>query len=193
MDGYEVVDPRLGERDVRLFWAKVDQTGGTDTCWPWTGGTMTRGYGLYDRIRRDIGRVTYRAHRLAYLLAVGPIPRGAMILHSCDNPPCCNPAHLRPGTAAENMADVVKRGRHWTAVRPDVVPRGDDHWSRRLPERRARGEEHGSAILTEAQVRAIRRVYGNGGVSQRALATQYGVSQGLIWQVIHRRLWAATA
>ena len=52
-----------------------------------------------------------RAHRMAYEVAKGDIPEGMHILHSCDNPKCCNPAHLRPGTHQENMDDMQARGR----------------------------------------------------------------------------------
>lgn len=51
------------------------------------------------------------AHRLAWELANGPIPAGAWVLHSCDNPPCCNVAHLRLGTPADNVSDRDARGR----------------------------------------------------------------------------------
>lgn len=55
--------------------------------------------------------VTYKLHRLAYEHFIGPIPDGLLICHICDNPPCCNPAHLYPGTPAQNMLDKVIRGR----------------------------------------------------------------------------------
>ena len=87
------------------FWAKVEKTG-ADDCWRWTGKISQKGYGC----------ITYqgshlRAHRLAYTLATGPITDGMMILHSCDNRACCNPAHLREGTAKDNVADAVSRNR----------------------------------------------------------------------------------
>ena len=56
-----------------------------------------------------------KAHRVAYILTFGEIPEGHHILHSCDNPACVNPAHLRPGTRADNMQDALKRGRHFPA------------------------------------------------------------------------------
>ncbi len=74
-------------------------------CWLWKG--MTRnGYGLL-----YAGAKYLPAHRYAYELFVGPIPEGAIILHSCDVPRCVNPKHLRPGTHAENVADMRERGR----------------------------------------------------------------------------------
>lgn len=88
------------------FWEKVDKRG-PDECWPWT--AARSGQYLYGRLGRD-GRVT-RAHRVAYELAVGPIPEGMQVMHICDNPPCCNPAHLGLGTNLENHRQKAERGR----------------------------------------------------------------------------------
>lgn len=91
------------------FWSKVDRSAGFFGCWPWTGALDADGYGTIGETKT--GR-TLRAPRVAYELTVGPIPAGLEILHSCDNRPCVNPAHLRVGTHAENMAEISLRGRH---------------------------------------------------------------------------------
>ena len=89
------------------FWAQVEKRG-PDECWLWVGATL-KGYG-----RGNWNGEHYYAHRKSWELANGPIPDGLYILHACDNPPCVNPAHLRPGTQAENVRDMVERGRgHW--------------------------------------------------------------------------------
>lgn len=59
----------------------------------------------------QIGRKWMRAHRIAYAAFNGSIPEGLCVMHTCDNPPCCNPAHLKVGTQKENVADMIRKGR----------------------------------------------------------------------------------
>lgn len=77
------------------FWAKVDQSGGPDVCWPWLGRSRdAAGYGRFS------GK---NAHRLAWELAnERPIPEGQTIDHTCRNNDCCNPKHLEPVSVEEN-------------------------------------------------------------------------------------------
>lgn len=92
------------------FWKYV-VIGGPDECWPWTGYIERSGY----------GRVMYQgrlwlAHRLACVLSGVEIMDGVCRLHRCDNPPCCNPAHTFDGTRADNVADMISKGRARTGV-----------------------------------------------------------------------------
>lgn len=100
----------IGCRDadyVGRFWARVDQSGGPDACWLWLGKRIVSGrYGVVFINYHEI-----RAHRYAFELTHGPIPTGLLVLHSCDNPPCVNPAHLRLGTSLDNARDTAARGR----------------------------------------------------------------------------------
>jgi len=88
------------------FWEKVAKAG-PDECWEWTGARYQLGYGRFVLPGKRHGR----AHCFSYELAYGPIPKGMYVLHSCDNPPCVNPAHLSVGTQAQNMDQMVKRER----------------------------------------------------------------------------------
>lgn len=114
----------------------------------------------YGRLRIS-GRMKF-AHREAYELHYGAIPNCFHVLHRCDNPACINPEHLFLGTHADNMADKSQK------------------------ERQARGEGNGIAKLSEADVLAIRQA---GGVTQRALAREYGVNQAQIWRIQNRKQW----
>lgn len=80
--------------------------GSPDECWMTDVARDKNGYS-----RLVLGGKTYKLHRLAYEHFVGPIPGGLLILHTCDTPPCCNPAHLYPGTNSQNMSDKFTRDR----------------------------------------------------------------------------------
>ena len=96
---------------------KIDRRG-PDDCWPWRAAAANdMGHGQIKYQGRPAA-----AHRIVFLLAYGHLP--PVVRHKCDNPPCCNPAHLEGGTASDNHRDMVERGR---------IPRGDQHWRRRNP------------------------------------------------------------
>jgi hypothetical protein len=92
---------------VESFWARV-RCGNPDECWPWQGAKSDQGYGRVSGFGlRNVG-----AHRIAFGLTHGWDAISAVfVLHRCDNPPCCNPAHLFAGTAQDNALDMVAKGR----------------------------------------------------------------------------------
>jgi len=94
---------------VDRFWAKVDRRG-PDECWEWTSIRTAYGYGMILTGPHGAQRKT-RAHVLALQLDGRPLLHGQITLHSCDNPPCVNPAHLRGGTHSENLRDAWARTR----------------------------------------------------------------------------------
>jgi hypothetical protein len=134
-------------------------------CLEFIGGVDELGYG-YLGFEKKI----WRAHRLAWTLKNGPIPAGMFVLHNCDNKLCCNPGHLRVGTHADNMKDVVDRGRR----------KGIN-----------KGQRNGRAKLTQRQANAIRRLYATGRWSQEALGRRYGVSQNAISKIVSNKRYAA--
>jgi|SRR3990167_6387503 len=154
-----VRSPWTPERAAETFWSKVDRSGGPNACWPWTGATTRGGYGNVGR-----GGRYYRAHRMAWGLVNGPMPRDLHACHSCDNPPCCNPAHLFPGTNRENAEDAGRKGRL------------------------ARGERQPTAKLTDAAVLTIRARIAAGD-SNGAIAGDYGVVRDTIGMIRRGKTW----
>jgi len=134
--------------------ASADERG----CWNWQGYRDKKGYG---RCEDASGEVL--AHRLSYMEFVGPIPSGLHILHSCDNPSCINPGHLRAGTNDDNMADRVERDRS----------------------HKPKGVLNCKAKLTDDDVRTIRA----SGLSRAELSLIYGVAPTSISNIRLRRTW----
>ena len=97
------------------FWAKVDKCG-PDECWEWQGRVNEKGYGLF-----RISGKTIRAHRFSLELHKGKLQTGYFALHTCDNPPCCNPNHLYAGTLLQNIHDKMERGTQIQKLDPDSV------------------------------------------------------------------------
>lgn len=89
---------------------RIDRSGGPDACWTWTGARLKRKCGEYGVVWVE-GKAK-KAHRVVWEAAFGRIPDATpMVLHRCDNPPCCNPAHLFLGTSTDNARDRDQKGR----------------------------------------------------------------------------------
>lgn len=155
-------------------WSKIDQSGGPDACWPWVKSCDRDGYG----VTKIEGR-QWRVCRWVLTQKMGrALDPSELSRHTCDNPVCCNPAHIIVGTASENSEDMKRRGRQ---------VRGHRHWAAKNPAA-VRGERNPSARLTEAAVRAIRAKYADG-ERQVALADEYGITQGMVSSIIRRASW----
>lgn len=148
---------------IARFWAKVDRRGPND-CWPWNACVDRKGYGKFS-LRRGINTA---AHRVAYALTYGIVPDGACVCHSCDNPLCCNPAHLWLGTVFENNTDMITKGRFRIA--------------------RHDGIHNPRARLTEFDVYSIRTRVQNG-ETRAAIAREYGVSYSTIDHAVRGISW----
>lgn len=92
-----------GNSRAAAFHLKVGEPSGPHGCMEWTGGRNSWGYGLF-KVRTERGRVNRLAHRVAYAMAKGD-PGKLFVRHACDNPLCCNPAHLSLGTQRDNEHD----------------------------------------------------------------------------------------
>lgn len=137
--------------------AVLDKSG---ECWMWTKSTNRDGYGCFKYERK-----TKMAHRVMYEFCKGPIPAGKVVMHSCDNPGCCNPDHLSVGTHAENKMDSVMKDRH------------------------CYGERSPKAKLTADQVRRILAEGRSKHGMQRKLAREFGIHYSTVNVILSKRNW----
>lgn len=153
-----------------------EQTSAPDDneCCCWTGKTLPKGYGIacYEG-RRML------AHRYAWERANGPIPAALHVLHKCDNPPCVNVDHLFLGTNADNVADMVRKGRN---------SRGDTHYIRLYPHMVRRGSAASNTKLTEASAVAIREAAVAGELMAH-IAKRINVSISTVKKVLDGKSW----
>ena len=135
-------------------------------CLEWQPKSNVNGYGRFNIGSRDTVFRQFLAHRVSLEVKLGRnLIDGLDALHSCDNPKCCNPNHLREGTHKENMEDAVLRGQH------------------------PKGERNGHAKITEDDVRAIRASYNGGGILLREIGEKYSMALSSVWSIVHRKRW----
>lgn len=145
-------------RHMQRFWSKVDRRS-EDECWPWLGTRVPKGYG---QLWVD-GRNRPATHIALAIAGHARCDEKPYALHSCDNPACVNPSHLRWGTAWENMNDRRVRGR----------------------ENSLRGELHQNSKFTNEQVLTIR----NDTRPVSVLASAFGVSKAAIRRIRSGARW----
>lgn len=163
--------------DEDRFWSKVDRSSGADACWPWTGAKSKRGYGAFrlGGSRRMVG-----AHRFALEIGNGVVlVNGMQSCHRCDNPPCCNPAHLFAGTQRDNHSDMCMKNRQARAERSGI---------RRHPERYSVGAQHPRAKLSHEAALAIIHACRDGAL-QSDLARQHGISISQVNDIALGKSW----
>lgn len=141
--------------DVKArFWDTVDIQSSNE-CWLWTGYRNKAGYGVY-----HFNRLRIMAHRLSLIISGSPMPDGMICLHSCDNPSCVNPNHLRWGTDADNMRDMIEKGRKVVATKPNT------------PENIA-----------------IKSALVNSTKSHKALAKEFNMPRSLVYYILAGKKW----
>lgn len=139
-----------------------------EKCWPWMAKSRTSGYGVIALGGRHEKKIL--AHRAMWEMVNGPIPDGAgyhgtIVMHTCDNRLCCNPAHLRLGTQRDNVRDMDTKGRRRTSAH--------------------KGERHHNARFTEAEIIEIR----TSPLGNANLGRQYGVARQVIGNIRQRKSW----
>lgn len=146
------------------FWEKVDVRG-PDECWLWLAGKGSGGYGAISD--RDSGRSRVASVVSWELANPGKrIPHGYQICHSCDNPPCVNPAHLWPGTPGDNSRDCAAKGRQHVQKNPGMLA----------------GERHYMAKFSFECVQQIRKAIRAGGASKEIMA-QFDISRAHFYKI----------
>jgi hypothetical protein len=165
-------DPKLRKTHTsspETFWQRVDQSAGPGDCWPWMLGLDPHGYGQLSYKGK-----LWKAHRLAITLATGVnLPKSingerAVVLHSCDNPGCCNPKHLTLGTQSENVRDMMAKGRHRT----------QPQW----------GSKNGASKLS-APVGLDRRARRASGVEIAIISRQFALSYDYTQKILSGKKW----
>lgn len=147
------------------LWSRI-QRGNPEECWLWMGYVGSCGYGYIGLGGGRHGKIRHAHHVTWEVVHKRIVPPGMEVCHSCDNPRCCNPAHLWLGTHAENMADRKNKGRAITAS----------------------GELNASAKLSQSQVDEIRKLLAEGHTTVE-IGRRYGVTQACISHIATGRTW----
>jgi len=152
------------------------RAGSPDGCWNWTGTKNRAGYGMIGIGGRSEGHMI--AHRYMYELVYGTkLPKGqsVVIMHTCDNPACVNPRHLRRGTMRDNILDMHQKGRA--------------KWNPNPPPPKSRpGSANGNSKLTETDVARIRQRIRDGERIEH-LAREYNVRPTTLGWMRDRVTW----
>lgn len=192
--------PVADDDPINRFWRSVNRDGPVPDhvpelgpCWIWTDAINDGGYGRANWTARAWTDRSGRAHRIAFELTNGPVPKGLFVLHRCDRRACVNPDHLFLGTKRDNMQDMHAKKRNWQQLYPDRIAVGLRNGAYTKPHRVPRGERNGMAKLTPREVKTIRASFvpGSRTLGSYALGRQYGVSGQTIRRIVNGQLWAS--
>lgn len=148
----------FGDTAADRFWSRVTNTSDPNACWEWQGKRERKGYG-----RKKYDGNMHLAHHIAWHLTYGVFPTEDL-LHSCDNPPCVNPNHLREGSHYDNVRD------------------------RQEKQRQARGDRHPFSILSEADIPIIRQRLA-AGHKMTEIAPDFNIGSTAIFAIKHGLTW----
>ncbi len=148
----------LTAKRIAIFWTNVERRGPNE-CWPYTGFTDRDGYG-----RCSVDRAGCQAHRVALAASGVMVLTAQLVLHSCDNRKCCNPAHLSLGTHQENMKERNQRNRQ------------------------AKGERNGRAKLDSLKVLEIRADYA-AGTPLKEIISRHNLNPFYARDIIKGKTW----
>lgn len=157
------------EQWIRVFAHRVEMS--DSGCVLWKAACTRLGYGQVGcKFSRSMNAI--RTHRLSFAIARhgAAIPKGMAVLHRCDVRNCVRPSHLFAGTQADNVADMVAKGRN------RVVP--------------LLGVDNPAARIDDDTVRAIRKAIRDGGRSQARIATDFGISAMTVSRIKNSHLWS---
>lgn len=132
---------------------------------------MKSGYGKITLAEQKTGLT----HRVVFEAFVRPLKEGEWVLHSCDNPACCNPSHLFIGTPRDNTQDSLKKGRHGTQ---------QEHWQKKM-----RCENNPGAKLANSDVAQMRKLWRERVMTQAELARNFGVHQSVVSRIVRNLTW----
>jgi hypothetical protein len=168
----------LTEKDVNRLWSKIPKRR-WNQCWPWAAkSSLPSGYGL---LTLKSGKQIV-ASRLVCFLAHGSAPEGKpFALHSCDNPACCNPRHLRWGSSRDNARDAIERGRN-------SPPPRNVSWMVRFPDRVRRGADAARAKLNDELVLQLMQKRA-AGASLSVLAAEFGIDKSVVADISKGQCW----
>ena len=141
---------QIDQDEIKRFELFTDKT---NKCWIYTGGINSTGRGMF-----WLNGKTQKAHRVAWVIKNGHIPRNKYVLHKCDNGKCVNPEHLFLGSLKDNSQDMIKKGRHV-----------------------------GNTKIFKKEAIKIREEYKFGKLNGRELAKKYKVTPITIYKIINNR------
>ncbi len=146
--------------------SNIDKKSSSSECWNWIGRKNVYGYGVSTKSRQE--GTSILVHRRIAQISVGNELKGMVVMHSCDNPSCCNPSHLSIGTQHDNIRDRHTKDRDNKPV----------------------GSKHPRATMNEVTAKSIKHHLSAGILSVKELALLCDVNASAIYDIKYNRSWS---